>query len=144
MKRFVYQTCQINQFWQKNSSFLIQKTPLLFPRKTKVWNFWEILSKNTIWDAFYRNIAKISHFQKVWVFFANFFLLSRNSQADECFKFCWAFILFKRNLEENATFTAFGKKKGSSQKQHLFLQKTQKFDCFENSEAIWKSDTHSW
>ena len=59
----VNQTCQINQFWQKNSSFF-PKTPPVFPRNSKVWNFWEFLSKNTIWEAFYRNIANISHFQK--------------------------------------------------------------------------------
>ena len=29
----------------KNSSFFIRKTPFLFPRKSKVWKFWEVWAK---------------------------------------------------------------------------------------------------
>ena len=71
--------------------------------------------------------------------------LSRKSQDVEGFQFTCAIILFETQAGiKMPRLPILEKKKGSFQRQHLFLQTNQNFDCFENSEAKWKSDTQSW
>ena len=110
MRRIVYQTCQISRFWQKTETFF-QRNPPVFPRQSKVWNFWEFLSKKTIWDAFYKKNANFSHFQ---IYLAVF----RNHKATlPKISSCWTFsdllgiyIFLKRKLQEKChVFRLWGK-----------------------------------
>ena len=120
--------------FKKKSSFF-PKTPPVFPRNSKVWNFWEFSSKNTIWDSLYRNIANVSHFKKIKQFFEFTHLLSRKSQAVERFEFYWAIRVFERHSKERYPCLAFLKTfKCFLEKKHLF-PKTQHFERLQNTWA---------
>ena len=146
MRRILYQTCQIN-WYRKKLKLFFQKTPPAFPRKSEVWKFWEFLRKGTIWDAFWRNIASNSNFQKVSAVFSNY--PSSFLEFSSCWTFSvllsydtfWYFL--KGKLEEKCHVYRLWKNR-IFQKQHIFLRKTQKFDCFENSKSLSKSDRRSF
>ena len=37
----------------------LEKNQTITPKKLKLWRFWEVLSKNTIWKAFYKNRPRL-------------------------------------------------------------------------------------
>ena len=108
------------------------KTPPVFPKNSKVWIFWECLGKNTIWYAFYRNIANISHFQKNKQFFEFTHLLSRKSQAVDCFEFYWAIIFWE-------TFLKFIRVKCFWISSSVFSKKT---SHFQKNPKFWTFSEH--
>ena len=122
----------------KNSSLFIRKTPLLFPRKSKVWKFLEIWAK----IPFEKHSIEILLISAIFKYIKQFFeithLLSRKSQAVERFQFSWAIILFERHSYEKYPCLAFLKTfKCFSGEKHLFFQKPNVLNVFRTHEHKW-------
>ena len=91
----------------KNSSFFIRKASFLFPRKSKVWKFWEIWAKIPFETHSIKILLISAIFRNIKQFFGITHLLSRNSQAVERFQFSWAIVLFERHSNEKCPCLAF-------------------------------------
>ena len=112
----------------KKSSFFSKKTVCFFRKKNQNFeHLWDFSNINTDWNAFSKRVATSCHCQKYQV-------LSRGNQCNfpKSPNF-WTFSDFWSNktiwytsLKKHATFTGFGKNRGSFQKQHLILRETRK------------------
>ena len=94
-------------FLTENSSFLIRKTPLLFPRKSKVWKFWEIWAKIPFETHSIKILLISAIFKNDQQFFEITHLRSRKSQAVERFPFSRAIVLFEKHSNEKYLCLAF-------------------------------------
>ena len=129
----------------KNSSFFIRKTPLLFPRKSKVWKLWEIWAKIPC-ETHSIKILPISAIIKIFKqFFEITHLLSRKSQAVEGFPFSRAIRVFERHSKEKypclaflKTFKCFLKKNISFSKNPTFWTSSEHMSTSELRNAIEK------
>ena len=125
----------------KNSSFFIRKTPLLFPRKSKVWKFWEIWAKIPF-ETHSIKILPISAIIKILKqFFEITHLLSRKSQAVEGFPFSRAIRVFERHSKEKYPCLAFLKTFKCFLKKTSLFPKTQRSERLQNTWAQVNCET---
>ena len=125
-------------FLTENSSFLIRKTPLLFPRKSKVWKFWEIWAKIPFETHSIKILLISAIFKNDQQFFEITHLGSRKSQAVERFPFSRALRVFERLSKEKYPCLAFLETfKCFSEKKTSLFRKTQRLNVFRTHEHKW-------
>ena len=122
----------------KNSSFFIRKASFLYPRKSKVWKFWEIWGKIPFETHSIKILLISAIFKNIEQFFEITQLLSRKPQAGERFQLSWAILLFETHSNEKYPCLAFLKTfKCFSGEKHLFFQKPNVLNVFRTHEHKW-------
>ena len=130
-------------FFGKKSSFFFQKTPPVFQENPKFETFENFQAKIPFETHSIEILPMSSFFRKFRRFSQITDLLSQKSQTVEHFQTSWEIVILKRKLEVKCHFYRFCTEKDLFKNNIYFSEKTQRFDCFEPSEAIWMSDNHS-
>ena len=130
--------------FKKNSGFIFRTFHLLFQENPKFEIFEKFQAKKPIETQSIEILPISAIFKTYRQFLQTNHLLSRKSPAVERFQLSWAIIiLFETQARRKMPLLPISEKKDLFKSNIYFSKKTQKFDCFESSEAIWTSDTQS-
>ena len=114
---------------------IVSEKSNFFPKKPIYWRFWEFLSNNTIWDAFWNtfswHLAVLKHFKALFRKKTHFFRKKLQ------FWMFWDFLItdtiWDVFFKKFATFGDFEKIQSVFRETHVFSKKKTNFERFEVS-----------